>query len=87
MAQSPLKWTEVNSSNVQALAYDPKTETLAVKFHNGGIYSYHDVEPGVLENVANAPSVGKAFNTMVKLRYSYLKWFDEADLERHLTTR
>lgn len=87
MAQSPLKWTEVGSTNVEAVAYDERTHTLAVRFHNGGLYSYHDVDMDIYVDLAHAQSVGQFLNQQVKNRFNYLKWFNEEDLLRHLNTR
>jgi len=33
----------VSSSNISSVGYDPKTQTLEVEFHNGGVYQYFNV--------------------------------------------
>lgn len=87
MAQSQLKWTDVSSSNVEAVAYDERTHTLAVLFTNGGLYSYHDVDMDIYVDLAHAQSVGQFLAQQIKNRFSYLKWFNENDLLDHLNKR
>lgn len=39
----------LSSSNVYGFAYDPKNQTLHVRFHGGGIYEYEGVPPPVFK--------------------------------------
>lgn len=85
MAQpEKLDWTDVGSSNVQCVAYDEQSNTLAVLFTNGGLYSYDDVAMDVYVDMTHAESVGKFLNQMIKGRYSYAKWFSERELLEHI---
>lgn len=75
-----IEWVEVDSSNVKAVAYDPATEILAVRFANGGLYSYADVTQTVFTGLAGAQSVGKYLNTVIKGVHPYTLHPDENDL-------
>jgi hypothetical protein len=87
MAQPKLAWTEVDSSNVRAVAYDEPTKLMVVRFHNGGLYSYEDVGMDVYVDLVHAESVGKYLNQMVKGIYPYAKWNNEEEVIRELTAR
>lgn len=64
--QIPL--TEVESSQVKAIGYDPETKTLAVTFPRGtgAIYHYPDVEPETHAAFIGAESIGKFFDANIK---------------------
>lgn len=79
-----LVWTEVDSSNIAKIAYHDASKTLCVRFHNGGLYSYHDVDMDIYVGFVHAESVGKFLNTVVKPVYGYNKHNDEADLLKGL---
>ena len=64
---------EVNSSLVEELGYNSSLKELTVKFKNGSAYTYAGVESTVFEVVANAESVGKAFNAEVRGKYEMVK--------------
>ena len=85
MAQTKLNWTDVDSSNIQSVAYDEDSHILAVLFHNGGLYSYEDVDEDVYVDLVHAESVGKYLNQAIKGRYAYLRWFSEQELLAHMT--
>ena len=51
----------VKSSNIEAIGYDPATQTLAVKFRHGGVYHYEGVPASAHEALVNAKSVGGHF--------------------------
>jgi hypothetical protein len=63
----------VKSSNVKSIGYDSSNEVLEVEFNGGGVYYYKDVPENVVSNVLNAPSIGKALNTLVKKNYEFVK--------------
>lgn len=58
--------TPVKSSNCSAMGHDPVTQTMTVLFHTGTRYSYQNVSTATYEQILNAPSVGSAFNKLVK---------------------
>jgi hypothetical protein len=52
------EWISVTSSNVAAGMYSPDTETLHLRFHNGGEYQYLGISPADAEEFAVADSAG-----------------------------
>lgn len=87
MAKTKLVWTDVDSSNVQSVAFDEGTETLCVRFHNGGLYSYTTVDMEVYVDLVHAESVGVYLNQAVKGVYPYTKWFSEEELLADIDSR
>lgn len=79
-----LVWTEVDSTNVDAVAYHEPTETLAVKFRGGVLYTYKDVDMEVYVDLVHAESVGKYLNTYIKGTNPYLKWSSEEEMAESL---
>ena len=61
----------VSSSNLAAVGYDEGTRVMVVKFLNGDVYKYLDVDASVHLNLMEAESVGKFFNENVKGKYNY----------------
>ena len=57
-------WTEVDSSNIQALRY--VNGEMEIKFHSGAVYVYENVPKKVFHEIMNAASVGRTFNQQVK---------------------
>jgi KTSC domain len=58
----PVEWTEVKSSAVESLGYDPAVRALYVKWAGGKVYRHDDVQDGTLTALAVARSVGAACN-------------------------
>lgn len=63
----------VQSSNLDSVDYDEESETLIIKFRNGGIYKYFGVPKNIYLNLINAPSKGKYFHNFIKDIYKYQK--------------
>lgn len=61
----------VSSSNLAAVGYDPVTQTLEVEFHGGRIYQYYGVPERMFEEIKQAPSAGRFFNTYIRNGYPY----------------
>lgn len=88
MAQlKKLDWTEVDSSNVQSVAYADKAHVLCVRFHNGGLYSYDNVDHDVYVDLVHAESVGKYLNQAVKGIYPFARWYNEQELLSEINSR
>lgn len=89
MAQEQLiNWIEVDSSNIKHVGYEEDSRCLFVRFHNGGLYVYDDVDMEVFMSLQLANSVGSYFNNAVKAAgYSYVKCVDEADLAHHIISK
>ena len=60
---------EFRSSNIDAVAYDPPTSTLYVKFHASGWYAYKNVRQEDHDNLIAAESVGKHFHAAIRSKY------------------
>ena len=63
----------VDSSNVEAIGYDPATQELHVQFLKSGTYVYFGVEESVFHEFMQAPSKGQYLNETVKGRYQFEK--------------
>jgi len=61
----------VQSSNVDAVAYDLQSETAYVRFTNGSTYAYRGVPASEFENLRTAASVGSYLNSYFKNVYPY----------------
>ncbi|MBV5306472.1 MAG: KTSC domain-containing protein [Desulfobulbaceae bacterium] len=65
--------TPVISSNIQAIGYDPDSQTLEVEFNHGSVYQYVGVSQGEHEEMMNADSKGQYLNANIKSHYPYVK--------------
>ena len=64
----------VDSSNIEAIGYDPESRELHVRFlRSGDTYVYSDVEEGVFEELMQADSKGSYLNRRIKGSYQYSK--------------
>jgi hypothetical protein len=54
-----------DSSNIDAVGYDGLA-VMRVRFKNGGLYEYQNVQPHTFARVLTDESVGKSFHTHVK---------------------
>lgn len=64
----------VESSTVAEVGYDPRTATLEVAFHSGGVYRYLQVPESVFAGLVSATSVGRYLDAHVKKAgYRYTK--------------
>ena len=61
----------VDSSNVEAIGYDPEARELHVHFIQSGNYVYLDVEEWVFDEFLQAESKGQYLNQNIKGVYSY----------------
>lgn len=80
-----IKWDHVDSSNVEAVAFDEPSSTLCVKFLGGGLYSYSNVSLEVYSALQYADSVGQFLNRVIKPLHTYTKHMSESDLLSHLS--
>jgi hypothetical protein len=64
----------VESSNVEAIGYDPAAQQLHVRFLKSGLtYVYYDVEEWVFQEFLQADSKGIFLNERVKPGYQFGK--------------
>lgn len=87
MAKLDLTWTEVDSSNVKAVALEERTHTLCVLFHNGGLYTYAGVPSETYSDLVHAESVGRYLNQVIKGMYPYTRWLSMLDLMDNLAAK
>jgi uncharacterized protein len=68
-----MKRTHVESSNIESIGYDSKSQTLEIEFLNCSIYQYFDVPEHVFNELRSANSHGKYLNTNIKGIYRFSK--------------
>ena len=61
----------VSSTNVSAIGYDPRTETLEVEFMSGWVYQYYGVPEHMHTQIMQASSKGQFLNVYIKNSYPY----------------
>ena len=67
----------VESSNVDSIGYDPESQTLAVRFHGGGVYHYSNVPADMYEMLKQSPSKGQFLNANIKGTYGFQRVIEE----------
>jgi len=68
-----MKMTPVESSNLSAVGYDEKTQTMNVRFNSGGLYAYYNEPEKTYRKLMDADSHGSYFNTFIKGMYGDTK--------------
>lgn len=66
-----MKRTEVESSMIHSVGYDPDKRTLEIEFNSGGVYQYFDVPPEEYEDLMQAESHGRYFLANIRDVYNY----------------
>jgi hypothetical protein len=61
----------VDSSNIERIGYDSKSNTLRIEFKSNRTYDYFNVPEGVFEELKQAPSVGKYHAAYIKNYYTF----------------
>ena len=84
MASSELAWEHVDSSNIERVSYAEDTQILAVKFRNGGLYTYTGVSLNAYLSLKGAESVGKYLNQVIKVMNPYQRHNSEDELRAFL---
>lgn len=74
-----LKFTKVESSSIDEVAYDSKKEILYVRFTNCRLYSYDKVPEDFFIALINAESVGRLFATQIKNRFDFTELSEEPE--------
>lgn len=66
-------WRILHSTMLHAVSYDEASRELRVRFHNGGLYRYHQVPPEVVETLLDPPnkSHGRYFNDHIRDAFDY----------------
>lgn len=68
-----MKMHPLDSSNLEAVGYDPETNTLVIEFKRSGVYNYHDVPSQIFEEILAADSPGTYHNLYIKNVYGFSK--------------
>lgn len=71
-----MEYTFVQSTSLDAVAYDPATSTLRVRFKHGSEYEYYGVPHSVFVGILSASSAGRYLDQYVKkagYRYSQIR--------------
>ena len=61
----------VASSNVRAIGYDDRTQTLEVEFVSGRVYQYYGVPENMHSQFMQVPSQGKFLHTYIKDQFPF----------------
>ena len=68
-----MEWKQVESSNIDAIAYDEDNQELRVRFKSGTEYVYTDVPAKVYQGFLDADSKGRYLNTVIKGKYNTMR--------------
>lgn len=63
----------VDSSNIEAIGYEPDCQELYVRFRNTGDYVYYDVGEDVFNEFMQSNSKGSYLHNNIKEYYNYTK--------------
>lgn len=64
-------WIEVDSSCINAIAFNGTTNVLSIRFRSGLVYEYYDFDRFKFSDFRNASSHGRFFNSQIKDVYRY----------------
>ncbi len=65
-----MSWVELNSSVLDAAAYQDHESVLELRFHGGAVYRYLDVPPHLYQALLKAESQGAFFNARIRNRFA-----------------
>jgi len=65
--------SQVKSSNIKTVAYDPLLNNLIIEFHNGTKYEFVAVPKLEYDNIIKSASIGRYFQANIKGKYDFLK--------------
>lgn len=86
MADPAISWTNVDSSHLEAVAYNEQTHRMAIEFKSGAFFAYEDVPMDVYYGLMGASSVGQYFDRVVKKSglYTYERFMSREGVEGKL---
>jgi hypothetical protein len=61
----------IDSSALEAVAYDAATQRLEIEFRDGRTYEYRNIPAEVHRDLMRAPSKGQYFNAAIRARFPY----------------
>lgn len=62
---------DFRSTLLAAFVYEPRMQTLEVRFRSGSVYRYLCVPPEVVEQLRSSSSKGRFFNNAIRGRYPF----------------
>lgn len=80
VGSSEINWEEVDSSNVNRVAWHDGSQTLAVEFNGGSLYTYSGVDHDTYQNLIGSASVGQYMNRVIKALHPYQRVYDMSEL-------
>ena len=66
-----MEHTDVVSSQITSVGYDPDQQHLEIKFKRGGLYRYRKVPAQAHADLMAADSVGSHFHRHIRNQYDY----------------
>lgn len=66
-----MDWQPLDSRMLAAVAYEPATTTLCLRFRSGEIYAYFDFPEAQYQEFLRAESRGRYFLSHIRGRYRY----------------
>jgi len=64
---------QLNSTSLQAVAYQNRLGLLELKFRSGAVYHYFDVSESIYKALLRAESKGGYFNHHIRNRFAHAK--------------
>jgi len=77
-----IAWAEAESSNIGAHYFDEKSQTICIRFNNGGLYVYSAPHDRYVDFI-NSPSMGSYLHNVLKA-YPFTRMADEEELIAYL---
>lgn len=68
-----IKLEPVKSNHFNAIGYDSKSKTLAIKFNNNVVYYYSDYPLHLFNELNQAESKGKYFSSNINGKFKHIK--------------
>jgi hypothetical protein len=65
------QWIHVESSCIEAIAFDNSTNSLKIRFNSDSVYQYDNFDSSTFSDFCNAYSKGQFFNHNIKDCYPY----------------
>ena len=73
----------LGSSNVYSFGYDPRNRILEVRFHDGQLYQYFDVDENIFREMQSAPSTGRFIGTVLRGKFPYRRVREIAEVQKN----
>lgn len=71
LSGNAMQWHIVNSTHIQAAAYDAEKQEMFVRFANGHVYKYNGVPESEFEGLITTSSVGTYMHDNIRGQYTH----------------